>query len=484
MKQLLNGITLLLLTTQFTYAQNVGIGTNDPKNKLHVAGGVRIDTLAKDSGIVMHDKNGTLSSLKLTGNSQDILTGNGTFLPLQQTQSGWQLTGNIGTNALLHFIGTSDDKPLYFRVNNSKSGQIDRQTGNTAFGYQTLSSNTSGNANTALGFRAMHTNTTGVNNIALGYMSMFNNTTGSYNTATGLNTLYNNSTGGSNTAYGYQTLYSNTTGHSNTAIGRGALYNVTTANENTAVGVGALYSNTTGIQNVATGSNTLINNTTGNENMAYGTQALYSNTIGSGNIAIGKSALYNNIEGNNNAVTGLLSMFKNSTGNNNVSNGYRSLYANTTGSGNVAIGYEALAHNITGSNNTALGTGADVITYDLTNATAIGHGAKVDASNKVRIGNAAVTAVESFGEFTKISDGRYKYNVEENVKGLDFVLKLRPVTYQLDTKAFETQTNPQYASYISSNTTLNRSYNEASIIRRTGFIAQEVEKAATLTDFN
>ena len=37
-----------------------------------------------------------------------------------------------------------------------------------------------------------------------------------------------------------------------------------------------------------------------------------------------------------------------------------------------------------------------------------------------------------YAGWTNFSDGRYKLAVNENVKGLDFVMKLRPVTYRLD----------------------------------------------------
>src|SRR5262249_59060981 len=54
----------------------------------------------------------------------------------------------------------------------------------------------------------------------------------------------------------------------------------------------------------------------------------------------------------------------------------------------------------TGANKTtAVGHFADVAALDLSNATAIGAGAIVNASNKVRIGDANVTVIEGEGDF-------------------------------------------------------------------------------------
>jgi trimeric autotransporter adhesin len=123
-----------------------------------------------------------------------------------------------------------------------------------------------------------------------------------------------------------------------------------------------------------------------------------------------------------------------------------------------------------------VGFDADVSAPNLTNATAIGNGAIVDASNKVRIGNSAVTVIEGQVPFTTPSDGRFKFNVQEDVKGLDFIMQLRPVTYQFDVKRFDAQ--------LGQKNTDNAAYNDAELLRRTGFIAQEVEKAAVSTGYN
>ncbi|HEX3935060.1 MAG TPA: tail fiber domain-containing protein, partial [Puia sp.] len=139
----------------------------------------------------------------------------------------------------------------------------------------------------------------------------------------------------------------------------------------------------------------------------------------------------------------------------------------------------------TGSYITAVGTQADVSVDGLTNATAIGYGATVDVSNKVRIGNSAVTVIEGQVPFTTPSDGRYKFNVEENVKGLDFILHLRPVTYQFDVKRFDAHMQHQPGKEDGAgNYALQAGYDEATRIRRSGFIAQEVEQAANASGYD
>jgi hypothetical protein len=201
------------------------------------------------------------------------------------------------------------------------------------------------------------------------------------------------------------------------------------------------------------------------------------NTIGSSNTTVGNNSLSFNVTGSNNTVVGEFALAE-----------------NTTGTANVAMGDIALIRNITGSDNTAIGSQADVSTDGFSNATAIGANTIVNASNKVRIGNGAVTVIEGQVPFTTPSDGRYKFNVREDVKGLDFILHLRPVTYQFDTKRFDASMNrrvgdPATASAAATgprpgNYAMQTGYDEASLIRRTGFIAQEVEQAANASGYD
>ena len=96
------------------------------------------------------------------------------------------------------------------------------------------------------------------------------------------------------------------------------------------------------------------------------------------------------------------------------------------GGGNTAIGAGALNSNTNGTGNTAIGTRADVFSTlrNLTNATAIGNGARVNASNKIRLGNTAVTVIEGQVAFTAVSDKTKKENFQP-VDGEEVLGKIR-----------------------------------------------------------
>jgi len=479
--------------------------------------------------------------------------------------TAWLITGNNNIKDKVNFLGTTNNVPLSFRVNNQPAGRIDSTKGasffgykagasdtaasygNTAFGHfalrddnigvfntaigwqalllnktgvantatgnQALTGNTTGGGNTAIGFSALLSNMTGSDNTAVGsasmgnsgtgdhnvgvgssslffcsagasntaagYMSLYFNVSGSENTAYGTQALYSNTAGGL-TAVGYQALYNNTIGSNNTSVGYQAMLNNTTGRANTATGDHALTANTTGIFNTAIGSNALQTNTTGQQNTAVGFAAMSFNTTGIDNVGVGSFSLWNNTTGAFNIAIGQGCMFTNMGGGSNTAVGGAAMSRNTSGNGNTAFGSDALGHNITGTVNTAMGTNADVSRSDLTNATAIGAGAIVDASNKVRIGNGAVTVIEGQVPFTTPSDGRFKFNISENVKGLEFILQLRPVTYQFDVKRFDRQMGGMTGTGYG----MQAAYDEASRIRRSGFIAQEVEKAADAVGYD
>ena len=165
-------------------------------------------------------------------------------------------------------------------------------------------------------------------------------------------------------------------------------------------------------------------------NTASGTAALYSNTTGYANTASGYYALYSNTEGGNyNTASGSQALYSNTTGYRNTASGTAALYRNTTGANNTASGRSALYSNTTGSNNTAVGHSAGVASGNLENATAIGYNAEVNASNKVRIGNTAVTVIQGQVAFTSSSDARLKDRITPVSDGLALINDLNPVSY-------------------------------------------------------
>jgi hypothetical protein len=234
-----------------------------------------------------------------------------------------------------------------------------------------------------------------------------------------------NTSGQDNTAIGVEALSLNSTGRLNTAIGDQSLF----SNQGPPVGSPAL----DGLGNTATGHMALFFNRTGHGNVADGIQALFSNTSASNSTASGNGALFSNTTGQSNTAFGVHALVSNTTGETNTAVGRSALSAVTTGSRNTAIGVNAGGFDET-ANSTFIGSGASVF-FAVSNSTALGSLANVTANNQVRIGNTQVTSIGGQVSFTTFSDSRYKKNVSEDVPGLTFIEKLRPVTYMLDVQA-------------------------------------------------
>ena len=405
---------------------------------------------------------------------------------------------------------------------------------NTANGYYSLYSNANtsnglGNKNTAIGALSLRFNTNGNDNTAIGYASLSSNIDGLENTSTGVFVLLSNIHGCRNTASGPYSMYYNNylggnDGHDNTATGDSTLLNNIGGNKNTATGAKALYSNTYGSENVAFGYQALFNNfidasaNFGDGNVAVGSDALFSNLAGDLNVASGNQALFNNISGYYNVGCGLKSLYQNSSGNHNIGVGIYSNYQNANGLSNVSIGNYA-SYNSTLDGNTAIGTSALYSNYNgefntalgalsalqstpgkfntmlgaysnvsgtYTNATAIGYGAVAISDDEIYLGNTSVNKIESTMGIIQSSDKRFKYNINENdIIGLDFINRLKPVVYNFDTK--------KYTEFITSNMPdslksiyLENDFEESTSIRQSGFIAQEVMEACIESryDFN
>ena len=384
---------------------------------------------------------------------------------------GWLLTGNAATDTAINFIGTTDAMPLEFKVNNHLAGKIDHLSYNTSFGYQSLNANITGVGNSAIGFEDLYSNTSGNNNTANGIEALYYNTTGYRNTATGSAALISNTIGYENTANGANALESNTTGIFNTATGANALYSNTTGSNNTACGNEALYLNTIGYLNTAIGFQSLYLKMTGIANNASGFQSLYSNTFGIYNTANGYQSLFSNSGGNSNTANGSQALYHNTLGNNNSAYGYYSLFNNSNGLYNTAVGYYALSNNINGSSNIAVGNLSGT-TGNFNNTVSIGNNGWLNAaSNQAFIGNASTGWIGGWVGWSTYSDARIKNDIKEDVKGLDFITRLRPVTYHRSIKAMREITGNKDTQDYPEKYDVEK-------VKFSGFLAQEVEQAA------
>jgi hypothetical protein len=434
----------LLCIIVFNYfivlSQNIGIGTLSPAGKLHIKG-------SADTSQLIVDANATQSS----------------------THPLIRLRNSSGTD-LLH-IHSDDVSNAFIGLN---AGKFNNAAGGGTF-------------NTFIGSAAGNSNTTGSSNTANGSAALFFNTAGSSNTASGNTSLYFNITGNRNTAIGYEALYFNASGNDNTANGCQSLYSNTLGIENAASGAQALYLNTTGSYNTANGFLSLYSNTTGNENTANGVDALSANTLGTYNAASGAYAL-----------------FQNTTGSFNTANGTLALLNTTASLYNTALGCNAGSTYDNGYNNVFLGANVDVNGAGYYNVIAIGQGTICTGSSQVTIGNGATGSYRAYANWSNISDGRFKRNIQENVPGLDFITQLRPVTYNLNAtgldeflhsnnqgtvmssnkigKSHEKITSQPYSD--AAQIVYNKALKEKETAVYTGFVAQEVEKTAKRLGFN
>ncbi|MES2776412.1 MAG: tail fiber domain-containing protein [Bacteroidota bacterium] len=581
MKQFLIFILSVTIFKQAS-AQNTGIGTTTPHPS------AKLDITSTTSGILI-PRMTSAQRIAIGTPAQGLLvydTDTNTFwfynaaawIDLSvSVPGGWSLTGNAGTDMATNFIGTTDNQPLRWRVNDIWAGEVHPETldvflgfragehvtsvsgnntgmgsyalnkntagrGNTGIGHGSLYSNTNGNQNTAVGMEALYSNIQGIDNTAFGYNSLFFNRA-SYNSAFGSASLSGNTTGSLNTAMGESALRFNTTAGSNTAVGTSALITQSYGNggvqwvsNNVAVGTQALYSNqptstANGVSNTAVGTAAMRANTIGYDNTAVGAAALYSNISGRDNTAIGRQALFYNNEGGSNTATGYKALRENTNGNSNTANGFGSLQVNTTGSSNTAVGgyslnsntigfkntasgffalssnttgayntamgNDALGNSATGNNNTAVGnsallnlaggfqniaigfnSGVHPAAPDIFNTISIGNDGMLNGfQNQVILGNNSTLFIGGKVNWGVVSDARIKNTVTEDVKGLSFISRLRPVTYHISSKAMTAITGNEETPDFPGKY-------DGEKVKYTGFVAQEVEQAAKASDYD
>ena len=390
--------------------------------------------------------------------------------------SGWALTGNAATVPGISFLGTTDNIPFEVRVNNERAGWVSPSSFNTSWGAGALLS-TAGSSNTAIGRDALNAATGMADyNAALGAFALGIHTDGNYNTALGYASLESSTSAWSNTGVGAYSLPYTSTGEQNTGVGNEAMYLNTTGSNNTVMGFGALHNGVSGYSNVAIGHSALYRNADRHNIVAIGDSALFNNSLGAGPI-VPIEGLYPAMF---NTAVGSKALFSNNTGNSNTALGRHALYSTTGGYGNTAVGVGAMYSNIFGVNNVAIGSNSGGASTVANNFISIGYvaGYVGGGSNTVEIGNQSMTWIGGQTNWFNYSDGRVKDRVQENVAGLDFIQRLRPVTYHFDLhKEYAMTMGDQKVDEWEGKYDLEKR-------QMTGFIAQEVEAAAKASGYD
>ncbi|MCF6182033.1 tail fiber domain-containing protein [Lutibacter sp.] len=183
------------------------------------------------------------------------------------------------------------------------------------------------------------------------------------------------------------------------------------------------------------------------------------NGTGSRNVAVGVQTLYHTNSYDNTAL-GYSALLNNSSGRENIAVGSEALSLNTTGVGNVALGFRAgqrtitSASNLTSSNSIYIGWDARASADGVSDETVIGNQASGNGSNTVTIGNASVTGAYTKVAWTITSDMRDKNNFAPLDRGLAFINKLKPISFEFRK---------------------SRNTEETDGIKRFGFKAQDIE---------
>jgi hypothetical protein len=371
----------------------------------------------------------------------------------------------VGYQAGLYLATANDSVGIGRNAMEGASTRLITGGSNVAVGPYAMRRAYTGVGNTSMGRSALHgqsaTGTTGNYNVALGYEAGFDVSSGSYNVMTGYRAGNNITTGGTNTAIGTEAMYAATTAGSNVAVGRQALYALTDGLNNTAIGRNAADSTTSGDYNVAVGFQALDDNVTGSSKTAVGYQALQNDTGASLSTAVGYSALGGQTTGLYNVAIGHSAGGSVATNGDNVFVGTTTGIA-TTGSSNTMVGFQAGYDQTSGSNNLLLGRFAG--------RSSSPSGTITTGSNIVCLGDNSITALYCADTTISSSDARDKTDVEVFSAGLDFVKKLRPVTYRWDKRSkYLTEENDDLLSITPDGT-----HKESR--QHLGFLAQEVEE--------
>src|SRR6185503_13834190 len=122
---------ILLFISSLSYSQSVGINNDgsspDASSMLEIKSttkGILIPRMIQAQRNAINNPAAGLLIYQ-TDNIPGFYTHNGSaWTGLAQTNNIWSLSGNNGTNPANNFIGTTDNQPLRFRINNKWAGEL------------------------------------------------------------------------------------------------------------------------------------------------------------------------------------------------------------------------------------------------------------------------------------------------------------------------------------------------------------------------
>ena len=273
------------------YVQEGNLTLNNIGGVLGVTkGGTGVTSASNGQLLIGNATNGFTLATLTAGSGISITNGNGSITiaasfptPVPIASGGTNTTSQTN-NGVTYFDGTkitSDGSLTYssskltatndMLVNTITVGRgLANLADNTAFGYQALSSTTTGSGNSGFGYQGLKKITTGLNNTAIGSYAGSNLTTGSRNVAVGSLSISSTNIGDDNIGIGYSSCWLGL-GNKNIGIGTETLVNATTGSNNIVIGYRAGYNLASGSNNVILGGVTLSSSTTLSDTMIFGT---------------------------------------------------------------------------------------------------------------------------------------------------------------------------------------------------------------------
>jgi len=439
---------LFLIATCFfalnSYAQNIGIGTTTPAEKLDVNGGIRLgNTSGTNAG-----------TLRWNSNHLQVYSGTG-WINLDSNASayGWLRNGNLGTSSSTDFIGTKDANDFVIRTNNiekmrvSSAGKVGIGTSTTTFPLEVSVPSTGGSqfnlklTNLTLGignsvgilfapddaaiakmgilverrapwgFSTMHflsrtTSDYASADISNSVMSITQNGNLGIGTTTPQSRLSVGSTsqfqvdnvGNVVKINNITTSFPATQGSNGQVLANDGSGNLSWSNISTSTWALAGNGGTSATTNFIGTTDSIalsfkVNNSRagfidpGTKSTFIGIRAGKVNSTGIQNTANGYEALFSVTGGSQNTANGTFALHDNTTGNSNSASGWYSLNKNTTGSYNTATGEQAMYWN-NGNLNAAYGFATLQNNYSGSQNTVLGaySGYNSDGSGNVYLG--------------------------------------------------------------------------------------------------